>query len=129
VSKQAKIVSGSELEWVTGAGFYATVVFHQLIGFGGYRCGYVEVPQSSPLFGVDYSSNPPGGDRSVDELIDVHGGVTYAGEKFGEGRWFLGFDCAHGDELFGIEGKSLDFCVDECESLAKQIAEFGGQHG
>jgi hypothetical protein len=124
VSEQAKIRSDSEREWVTGAGLYAVVVFHEC-SFLNYRCGYVEVPGSSLLFGVDYSSNPPGYDRSVDELIDVYGGVTYAGEMAGKGRWFIGFDCAHGVGNPLFEVKSLEFCVDECERLAKQIAELG----
>ncbi len=68
-------------------------------------------------------------------VFDVHGSLTYSGDgKFfdpedKDGHWF-GFDCAHAGDAqieplpyFGNEGivRSLDYVVDECESLARQI--------
>lgn len=67
--------------------------------------------------------------QSPEIVFDVHGGVTYSGK--GESYpvpselWWFGFDCAHdGDRSHGgSEGvmRSLDYCIDECESLAAQI--------
>lgn len=68
-------------------------------------------------------------------VFDVHGSLTYSGDgKFfdpedKDGHWF-GFDCGHAGDAqieplpyFGNEGivRSLDYVVDECESLARQI--------
>ena len=102
----------------------------------GYRCGYVKTK--------DFS-----GDK-WDYDFDVHGGITFGGDlkhintKI-KGDW-LGFDCNHvGDakditlmdcqhrelhneyNAFGLEDygivRSLEFCIDECRCLAKQISE------
>ena len=78
-------------------------------------------------------------------VFEVHGGLTFS-DTGGDYpvtsylHWF-GFDCAHhGDapapgssgaevadrlefSIFGGVHRSLDFCVDECESLARQIKE------
>ena len=84
-------------------------------------------------------------------VFDVHGSLTYAGDGDGEypvesDLWWLGYDCGHaGDgkspeylaEMctrypdspimwqndFDDEFRSLEYCVNECESLARQIAE------
>lgn len=79
----------------------------------GNLCGYVGVNNSHILFGKDYS----------DLNLDVHGGLTYAGECHGrvchevktnflgieithlenDKTWWLGFDCAHyGDYSPGL---------------------------
>lgn len=66
-----------------------------------------------------------------DVVFDVHGGLTYSG---GNGKypvesdlWWLGFDCGHaGDRTrYNLDGeeRSLEYVVDECESLARQITE------
>ena len=87
---------------------------------GGYRCGYVRIPEGHALFGVDYSDEAPGvskddiaeeplGKRGIisvflaglndgvrlDLLFDVHGGLTFGGSRSNGGGWWLGFDCAH----------------------------------
>lgn len=77
--------------------------------------------------------------RSPDILFDVHGGLTFSGA--GESinlpgpSWWFGFDCAHaGDGVIepsefelkyntGAVVRTLEFCKEECESLAKQIVE------
>jgi hypothetical protein len=127
-----------EADWVTGAGYRAVVVIHP----AGHRCGYVAVPEGHKCHGKDYD----------DVRADVHGGLTYAGGN-GEypveasGLWWLGYDCAHlGDardselmqgeykEVYDkglfremhFEGdtvKTMEYCVNECESLAKQLSE------
>lgn len=117
-----------EKEWTTKAGFKAEVIAHDM----GHRCGYVSVPTEHPWYGKDYNE--------VD--LDVHGGVTYAGMR--DDLWWFGYDCAHlGDardpELMSDEYKNvlpgrklnfdgdtvktLDFCVNECESMAWQLKE------
>lgn len=68
-------------------------------------------------------------------VFDVHGSLTYSGDgKFfdpedKDGHWF-GFDCGHAGDAqiepspyYKPEGivRSLDYVVDECESLARQI--------
>lgn len=67
-------------------------------------------------------------DRGEIELVlavDVHGGITYAGE--GEGLWWLGFDCAHSDDgkQRGDPGwKGRAYAEAETRSLADQLAKF-----
>lgn len=108
--------------WTTVAGYPAIVIGMDT----GYRCGYIQLPDSHPCAGQDYS-----------ELdISVHGGLTY-----GNGAVF-GFDCAHyGDaadvsimsdahrELSAWWGiistydtiRTTEFCIAECESMAEQF--------
>ena len=113
-----------EKQWTTAAGYEAEVLAMPM----GHRCGYVTVPEGHPCADKDYN-----------ELrVDVHGGLTY-----GHNRKF-GFDCAHWDDakdpalmseeyrkiysewpMFDEFGtiRTLEFCVDECESLASQLKE------
>lgn len=121
-----------EKNWITEAGLRAVVIATDM----GHRCGYVAVPVGHKLYGVDYDETD----------VDVHGGLTYAG---GDGKypveandlWWFGYDCAHlGDardpDLMSPKYKVLsvlsmrfendvvrsrDFCIGECESLAKQL--------
>jgi hypothetical protein len=116
----------TEKEWVTEAGLIAQVVATPM----GHRCGYVGVPAGHPMFGKHYD----------DVEVAVHGGLTYSEED--EGLWCFGYDCAHWDDAkdpalisdehkkvfmnwpdTGGTIKTLDFCVAECESLAKQLGE------
>lgn len=89
-----------------------------------HRCGYVRIPEGHPFHGID---NDEG-------LVDVHGGVTWAGElKHAEARlegFWLGFDCAHlGDKVLGLDiGSDEHFWTEpevaaETERMAAQIAE------
>lgn len=65
--------------------------------------------------------------RSIDILIDVHGGVTYSGGNNdypvkADNIWWFGFDCSHdGDDAVG--GQSLEYCIAECESMAQQLSQ------
>lgn len=119
-----------EKTWITQAGYQATVKIVPM----GHRCGYVTLPDNHPCNGKHYD----------DLAIQVHGYLTY-----GEGATF-GFDCAHyGDkpdtnlmsesfkEVYEKLGKpddivyldksdfatikSLDFCIEQCESMAAQF--------
>jgi hypothetical protein len=116
-----------EKEWTTKAGLKAEVIAHDM----GHRCGYVSVPTDHPWHNKGYN----------DVDLDVHGGLTYAGMR--DGNWWFGYDCAHhgdardpelmSDEykamlitLLNFDGdtiKTLDFCVNECESMAWQLKE------
>ena len=118
----------TEKEWTTRAGLKAVVIAHDM----GHRCGYVGVPEDHPWHGKGYD----------DVDIDVHGGLTYADAR--DDLWWFGYDCAHlGDardpELMSDEYKNvllgrklnfdgdtiktLDFCVNECESMAAQLKD------
>lgn len=99
----------------------------------GHRCGYVEVPRGSEFFGAGYDGMPDGWDV-------VHGGLTYSGDRLGDGSWYAGFDCIHrGDakdpelckdispdvypELF-FQGHvwTADEVAEECKLLAVAIS-------
>lgn len=87
----------------------------------GALCGYVRIPESHPLHGVNYGAevstsmkpllnvvmDGPLGKRSpmqaflaagditrIDILFDVHGGVTFS-DTFDTGGYWYGFDCSH----------------------------------
>lgn len=100
-----------EKDWVTASGLRAVVVNDT------HRCGYVAVPKGHPAFKKDYG----------DLQIDAPGGLTYArgtNENYPVAAtevWWLGFDCAHWDDM--QNPKSLQYCENECEAIAKQLAE------
>ena len=63
---------------------------------------------------------------SPDVYFDVHGSITFV-DTWAEldppgpdARWWFGFDCAHAGDTIG--NCSLSYCIDECESLARQLA-------
>lgn len=93
-----------------------------------------------------------GADRmsSPSMVFDVHGGITLSDffkssadefKELDDGLWYFGYDCAHAGDgkfpRFNDEGdiihdpyswdqsppKSLEFCVEQCESLAQQIKD------
>jgi len=103
-----------------------------VVGYLGYRCGYVRIPPGHRLYGLSYSEQIPvkfkelAGEKigkrgiisffcsgnlkpddnvSMDLLFDVHGGITFSG-KFDKNvkkkDWWIGFDCAH-------DGDAKDF--------------------
>lgn len=69
--------------------------------------------------------------------VDVHGGLTYSGERAPsseiKGLWWLGFDCAHAGDLspeYGTRGfardgvyRNIAYVEAECASLAKQLSD------
>jgi hypothetical protein len=79
---------------------YRCVVVGQSMG---HRCGYIGIPKGHSVYGKDY-----------DEIdIDVHGGLTYAGDDnypVESDLWWIGFDCAH-------SGDGKDF------ELIKELAD------
>lgn len=125
------MMNAAEKQWTTKAGYEAIVVVQPQ----GYRCGYVQLPKGHRVGGIGY-----------EELcINVHGGLTY-GQCTKEGTIF-GFDCGHfGDapdmKLMSPQYKllhdklsylgdvnntgvirTLEYCIDECENMAKQFKE------
>lgn len=109
----------------------------------GHWCGYVGVQPGHPLHGVNYSD--------MECSISVHGGITFAEgcQEDGDeataichvpepGRsdnvWWLGFDCAHYQDLSpGIHRylswksecvyRDANYVQRECERLALQISK------
>lgn len=77
-----------------------------LRGPAGHWCGYVQVPEGHPWFGLDYDECH----RADEDYLSVHGGLTYGEEKVPHGDengdpvgWWVGFDCAHlGDYCPGM---------------------------
>jgi hypothetical protein len=104
--------------WITAAGYRAAILY-----VNGHNNGYVALPPTHPLFGVDYDTaalclsfpaNEPLSKRSPLALMccnaearpsvvfDVHGGITYSDYKLAqvsvleeEQLWWYGFDTAH----------------------------------
>jgi len=127
-----------EKTWITAAGLNAVVL---MVDGGRHRCGYVAVPEGHPLHGVGYGS--------IEDDIDVHGGITFAGGRNGypaegDGLWWFGYDCAHAGDAPGPQyvemmrsqypnmsymcydddgvHRDLAYCEVECERLAAQLA-------
>lgn len=71
----------------TAHGLVCRIVRHDVMGF---LCGYAGVPQSHPLYGLDY-------DDPLLEDVYAHGGLTFSGED--DGLWWYGFDCGHAWDL------------------------------
>lgn len=116
-------------DWTTKAGLRAVI----LLVRGSHHCGYVELPER--LGEPDYDESP------IMEL-NVHGGVTYAGNLTEmDNKYVVGYDCAHYGDLMKcpeeLKGTAMEqswmynegiwrdeeFCTNECEKLAKQISE------
>jgi len=135
--------------WIDEATGYACAI-NRVMG-SGHLCGYVEIPQGHPLYGVDYSAritktptrelfdgwylidhdyDTPGG------LFSVHGGVTYSGngDFFSDGNgWWYGFDCGHAgdlspayDQFSSSTYRDIEYVKAECASLAKQLRQVAG---
>lgn len=145
-----------EKEWISN-GLKCIVVFQK----GGYRCGYVEVPQTHPLFGKHYNNYINDSiNIEIKDFFNVHGGITFSGEcseySTTTKNWWFGFDCAHWNDMpdfdlvhkyfpeentlsFAIKEfeikvdsdceidysvKTLDYVVEQCENLAKQLVDY-----
>jgi hypothetical protein len=84
--------------------------FHLLGTFTdlGFRNGYIGMPK--------HIYEEIAGDRDLAMEIDVHGGVTWCGEKKNTGREgyiYVGFDCAHYQDAPDIETFKEYFPYDE----------------
>lgn len=81
------------------------------------------------LAASDFFKEGENGPR-ISYYINVHGGITYAGGnkdypvKNTNNLWWFGFDCCHDTDT--PEKCDLDFVVNECESMAEQLAKIKG---
>lgn len=106
------------VEWTdTESGLECRIVRHP---GAGHLCGYVQLPADHPWHGRDYD----------DIDVEVHGGLTYAQDRFprqddpGPG-WVIGFDCAHLGDLSpfwdapdrGVY-RDVAYVRDQCAGLA-----------
>lgn len=117
-----------EKSWITQAGLPAVVAWVN----DSHRCGYVKLTKDSIFYGItDEREVHPTIHKSINDL-DVHGGVTYfdtpnwADSKEEDSNFFVGFDCAHAGDATSYNTtkgilRSLEYCIEECESLAKQL--------
>lgn len=106
-------------------------------------CGYVMIPQGHPLHGCV--------DAGRLGLLDVHGGVTWAGAppfdqplggdaSLPDGTWCIGFDCSHmvvdyvpgmsdnqirGDDAY----KTVEYARSQTNALAQQIGPGASLNG
>ena len=129
-----------EKQFVTESGFEAFVVINETTNMKKWRCGYVIIPEESSLFKMDVSSSVDLYDLDLDDPniitklkqqkklynVDVHGRITYndfydvKDKEYCMG-YCIGFDCAHYQDTF--ENQTLEYCINECERLAKQLKE------
>jgi hypothetical protein len=121
---------------------YATMILRNRMGA---LCGYVGVPVGHPLYGLPYYDwNATTPEQEAVNNIEVHGGLTFAGQ----GRrapdeykdyWWFGFDCAHaGDYVpvrpdvmtdFGCKYRDMKYVKEQIALLAKQIHAISGATG
>ena len=129
-----------EKQFVTESGFEAFVVINETTNMKKWRCGYVIIPEESSLFKMDVSCSVNLYDLDLDDPniitklkqqqklcnVDVHGRITYNDFYDVKDKGYcigycIGFDCAHYQDTF--EDQTLEYCINECESLAKQLKE------
>lgn len=100
----------------------------------GHLCGYVHIGKSHYLHKKDLcwcsdemQNNPI--------AFSVHGGITYCEmSDLNDGDWVVGFDCAHAGDYVPEKDNvilsncerygNLDYVIDECKSLAKQLYNY-----
>lgn len=98
-------------------GEYKEYKYHLQRSQLGTWCGYVEVDPASPYALEDYDKIK----------LEVYGGVTYSeGGKYrktGKETFFIGFDCAHSDDL--IPGAEIlkQAIIDSGDSKLKKLNE------
>ena len=122
-----------EKQFVTESGFEAFVVLNES-GTTSWRCGYVIIPEESSLSKLstycwadlyDLDLDDPNTITKLKQQqrlskVDVHWGITYNDSYYDKG-YCIGFDCGHYQDT--IEDQTLEYCISQCESLAKQLKE------
>jgi hypothetical protein len=100
----------------------------------GHLNGYVGITKTHPFVNKSQSSQIVM-ELSIESLIAVHGGITFA-DRIGTDKniWWFGFDCAHsGDGMPGMPlpsynkdktYRNLEYVKNEVKSLAKQLKAF-----
>lgn len=61
-------------------------------GFHGALLGYVKIPKAHPDHGIDYTNAPF-------RHMYVHGRLTFSGDLENDGQYWVGFDCAHYNDI------------------------------
>lgn len=147
----------TERTWITKSGYVATIVLTK----SAHRCGYVQLPADHLAFGLNYyqtevsienAANFPTEAQIEVNDINIHGGLTYAGDFDNTDSWWFGFDAAHCDDYPDFQAadilyqydtettdllnrrkgyttkfdstsvKSFKFMKQQCELLANQLA-------
>jgi len=93
-------------KWTTEAGLEAMAVLYS----GGYINGYVEAPKE--FYDEDWCSE-------TIQLINVHGGVTYAGNNLSfmdKDKWYFGFDTAH-----AFDGRNYCMVLDKMYDMLNEV--------
>lgn len=107
-------------------------------GPAGSWNGYVCVPRNHPWHGLgyDHELELPKGTTSPEELMDVHGCLTFSGHWLSEGDWWFGFDCNHAFDMspgmpvfnvgseWGDVYRDAGYVQNQCRLLALQLKEF-----
>ena len=132
-------------QFYTDENYHAMIVKHEW----GHLCGYIGIANNHILYNYGYGDNidfiknkdiedmkqgkrgemallhyalsePDDGVR-IDIYFDTHGSLTFSDfTKIGfSDLWYFGFDCGHNRDKFNP--KSLDYVIDECKSLSKQL--------
>lgn len=83
--EKRSIIEYQELKVVNDNLFMVVIKFID----GGWRCGYIGVPESSPLYTMC--------SETLDGDVDIHGGITFHGflDQDDDAWWYFGFDCVH----------------------------------
>lgn len=76
-------------------------------------CGYVRLPGDHKFYGKDVSE--------LEDLLTVHGGVTFAGALDDADGFYVGFDCAHAGDSPKVQNEA--YTLDECRRLVDQLIE------
>ena len=134
ISSEPWLYEPDYVEWESVTGLWCHVRRNTEMG---HLCGYVDLFPAHPLHGKGYDE--------IELDIHPHGGLTYAAEA--EGRWRLGFDCAHlmTDRCPGMEDtmkalgiersfavfskatyKDIGYVIHQCEQLAQQLKDYDG---
>lgn len=101
--EKPKVSSGSQYEKIVISGYECYIVNMQNM----FLCGYIKLPMNNPYFGKDYDILNFG-----KYAINIQTDWTFSGtnipccKEAGIG-WFLGFDCAHTDDIVIVKGKLM----------------------
>jgi len=104
-----------------------------------HYCGYVGIPESHPLYkkSSSFGGNMYMDDDVEDDLINndvyAHGGITFTGfmTDWGKDYFFIGFDCAHINDVCSLDDfktngarfRSWDMAKTEIEKLYEQLTQ------
>ena len=98
--------------WIDDATGYRCEIWRiDYESFDPYLCGYVKVPEDHPLHAL---KDEQAWDEEATDLLDAHGGVTFA-----DGKGTLGFDQHHGWD-HAIQN-DVGRCRENCERLARSL--------